>query len=48
MQEIGFHYRITDIQAALALSQLKKLDKFDMLKGKLSQIYDRAFKILNI
>ena len=28
MQDLGFHYRITDIQASLGLSQLKKLDKF--------------------
>ncbi len=28
MQTLGFHYRITDIQCALALSQLKKLRKF--------------------
>jgi len=44
MQEIGFHYRITDIQAALALSQLNKLDKFIIKRRKLSQIYDKAFK----
>jgi dTDP-4-amino-4,6-dideoxygalactose transaminase len=24
MQELGFHYRITEMQCALALSQLKK------------------------
>ena len=28
MQQLGFHYRITDMQCALAHSQLKKLDKF--------------------
>jgi len=28
MQTLGFHYRITDIQCALAISQLKKLSKF--------------------
>ena len=28
MQDLGFHYRITDIRASLGLSQLKKLDKF--------------------
>ena len=44
MQEIGFHYRITDIQAALALSQLKKIDQFIIKRRKLSKIYDRAFK----
>ncbi len=28
MQELGFNYRITDIQSTLGLSQLKKLNKF--------------------
>jgi perosamine synthetase len=28
MQELGFHYRITDIQCALGNSQLKKLERF--------------------
>ncbi len=28
MRELGFNYRITDIQCALGLSQLKKLDNF--------------------
>ena len=28
MQELGYNYRLTDIQCALGLSQLKKLDRF--------------------
>ena len=29
--ELGFNYRMTDIQAALGLSQLKRLDKFSLV-----------------
>jgi len=43
MQELGFHYRITDIQCALALSQLKKLDSFIAKRRELVKIYDQAF-----
>jgi UDP-4-amino-4,6-dideoxy-N-acetyl-beta-L-altrosamine transaminase len=43
MQEIGFHYRITDIQCALALSQLKKLDAFIARRRQLAEAYDLAF-----
>lgn len=28
MNELGFHYRMSDLQAALGLSQLRKLDRF--------------------
>ena len=28
VQELGFHYRLTDIQAALGVSQLNNIDKF--------------------
>ncbi len=28
MQELGYHYRLTDIQAALGQSQMKRLDSF--------------------
>lgn len=43
MQELGFHYRITDIQCALGLSQLKKLDQFLARRTALARIYDQAF-----
>lgn len=43
MQELGFHYRITDIQCALALSQFKKLEKFIARRRELVETYDRVF-----
>jgi len=43
MQELGFHYRISDIQCALALSQFSKLDKFITRRRELAKAYDRKF-----
>ncbi|HUR91661.1 MAG TPA: UDP-4-amino-4,6-dideoxy-N-acetyl-beta-L-altrosamine transaminase [Gemmatimonadaceae bacterium] len=43
MQELGFHYRITDIQCALATSQLSKIDKFLARRRALVHAYDEAF-----
>ena len=43
MQELGFHYRITDIQCSLALSQFKKLDRFIEKRRSLVKTYDNAF-----
>ena len=43
MQELGFHYRISDMQCGLALSQLKKLDKFIARRLALVKKYDEAF-----
>jgi len=38
---LGFNYRITDIQAALAISQLKKLKKFQALRERYVRIYNK-------
>lgn len=43
MQELGFHYRITDIQCALGISQMKKLDMFISRRRELAKRYDEAF-----
>lgn len=43
MQELGFNYRITDIQCALALSQFAKLNRFIERRRKLVVRYDVAF-----
>jgi len=46
MQELGYNYRITDIQCALGLSQLKKIDKFIKRRRELAKKYDLAFENL--
>jgi UDP-4-amino-4,6-dideoxy-N-acetyl-beta-L-altrosamine transaminase len=46
MQELGFNYRITDIQCSLAISQLKKLDIFIKRRMELVERYDKAFSEL--
>jgi len=46
--ELGFNYRITDIQAALGLSQLQRLDAFVVRRNTLAEQYDAAFEALPI
>ena len=43
MQDLGFNYRITDIQCALGISQLKKLPDFIDRRIELVKVYDKAF-----
>jgi dTDP-4-amino-4,6-dideoxygalactose transaminase len=40
-QFLGFNYRITDFQAALGLSQFKRLNKIIKRKKEISQIYNK-------
>lgn len=41
MAEPGFNYRLPDINCALGLSQLKKLDRFVARRAELVALYDR-------
>lgn len=44
---LGFNYRMTDIQAAVGLVQLEKLDRFVAERGYWAKWYDEALKGLN-
>ncbi|WNF54105.1 UDP-4-amino-4,6-dideoxy-N-acetyl-beta-L-altrosamine transaminase [Pseudomonas sp. SG20052] len=44
--ELGFNYRITDLQAALGLSQLNKLNDFIERRRELAARYDRLLAYL--
>ena len=44
--ELGYNFRITDIQAALGLSQLSRLDEFLSRRHKIASIYDNELKEL--
>ena len=43
MQELGFNYRLTDIQCALGRSQLKKLDRFIERRQEIVSLYNCLF-----
>ena len=46
MQELGYNYRLTDIQCALGKSQLLKLPNFLQKRSFLARRYDQAFSNL--
>jgi len=43
MQGLGFNYRMTDIQAALGICQLEKLDQFVQRRREIANAYRAAF-----
>lgn len=43
---LGYNYRITDFQAALIVSQMKKLQKFAKRRKEIVKTYDEAFAAL--
>lgn len=43
MMELGFNYRLTDIQCALGLTQLTKLQRFIESRRQVAARYDKAF-----
>lgn len=47
MTDVGYNYRLTDIQAALGISQLEKLPVFRARRRKIAGMYNRAFKDLS-
>ncbi|MDE2440337.1 MAG: DegT/DnrJ/EryC1/StrS family aminotransferase, partial [Betaproteobacteria bacterium] len=47
-QELGFNYRITDLQAALGLSQLQRLDEFLAARHSIASRYQTDLSELPI
>ena len=43
MQYLGYNYRITDIQCALAISQMDKINLFLNARTSMAKYYDQAF-----
>lgn len=44
MVEMGYNYRLTDIAAALGLSQMKRLDTFIKSRNDIASYYDERFQ----
>lgn len=47
MLELGFNYRLTDIQCALGLSQLKRADEGLKKRRRIAKTYDEAFELIS-
>ncbi len=42
--DLGYNYRISDVQCALGISQLKKLPHFLQRRREIARVYDQAFE----
>jgi len=47
MQELGYNYRLTDIQAALGVSQINRLNEFKRRRREIVAKYNVSFKNIN-
>lgn len=47
-KDLGFNYRLNDIQSALGISQLKKVNKWLLYRNKLAKNYQKKLKNLPI
>ena len=45
--DLGYNYRMNDIQAALGLNQIKRLDRYIKQRHKIAKYYDAEFKNLS-
>lgn len=45
MIELGYNYRLTDIQASLGISQLKKLEKFKKRRREIVKFYNENLRL---
>lgn len=43
---LGFNYRLTDIQAAIGLVQLKHLDKIILKRRELAELYEKRLQVI--
>lgn len=46
--ELGYNYRMTDIQAALGISQMQRLDEFVVARHKVADIYEKLMMSLPV
>ncbi len=44
MQELGYNYRMTDIQASLGISQMSRIGAFIKRRNEIAEKYKKAFK----